>query len=233
METAHFARNEAAGMFGRTGFDSSFTRAAKQARGLSWLTSRIQIPETIELPTDRPVMIAANHSSLFDIVSSIIVLDHFGVPARLGVHARFFNAPIGGRLLHRIGCVPFSREVSDVAEQTMVDALADRQVCCLMPEGRVVRAEQRVNGVGEGRPGISRIARAAGAAIVPVGFAGADRAWPPGSAMLRLRSRHPVVTTLGAPIEFTGDDHDANVAELMGAISKLVAVGSAPVTGDR
>lgn len=226
MDTTHFARNEAEGVFRPTGFDSSFTRAASRARGLSWLTSRVQIPETIELPTDRPVIIAANHSSLFDIVSAIIVLDHFGVPARLGVHARFFNAPVGGRFLRRIGCVPFSREVSDVAEQTMVDALVDGQVCCLMPEGRVVRPDQRVNGVGPGRPGISRIARAAGAAVVPVGFHGADRAWPPGSARIRVRSRQPIVTTLGRPIEFQGDDHVANVAELMTAISGLVAEGT-------
>lgn len=223
METAHFGRDEASHMFTPTGFDRAFQRAARWSQHFSRLTSRVEIPTTIELPTDRPVMIAANHSSLFDIVSSIITLDKFGVPARLGVHARFVNNPIGGRFLRRIGCIPFSRELGDVAEQSMVEALDAGQVCCLMPEGRIVRPAERINGVGPGRPGISRIARASGAAVVPVGFAGADRAWPPGSAGIKVRSDHPIITTFGAPLIFDDDDHQANVAELMGTIADLVA----------
>ena len=110
----------------------------------------------------------------------------------------------------------------------MIEALEDGQLCCLMPEGRIVRSHQRVDGhVGQGRPGISRIARATGAAILPVGFVGADRVWPPGTAYPRPR-RPPVRAMIGEPFVFTDDDHRANADHVMVQISALVAKGSEP-----
>lgn len=228
METTHFGPSEAVGLFSPTGFDDYFERTARRAGRLARFATPVDLPATIELPTDRPVIVAANHSSLYDLVASLITVDHYGAQARLGVHARFFRFPGAGRFLRRLGCIPFSRELSDTAEQSMIKALIDGQMCCLMPEGRIIRRDERTNGVGNGRPGISRIARAAGAAVLPVGFAGSDRAWPPGTPLIRIRSSRPVVATIGSPFEFDGEDHEANAAELMARIAKLVAAGVKP-----
>lgn len=195
---------------------------------LSRLSSRIELPETVELPTDRPALIAANHSSLFDLIASLITLGHFGVVARIGVNSRFFEAPIAGGFLRRLGCIPFSRDDRDSAEDSMVEALESGQVCAIMPEGKIVRRDDQNGGVGVGRPGISRIARRAGAGIVPVGFSRSDLAWPPGSPFLRFGFRRPsVITRIGTPIELVSDDHDANAAQVMHAISELVLAGRA------
>ncbi len=211
-------------LFASTGTDDQFDRAVRWARRLSAVTSRLDLPPFIELPTDRPVIVAANHSSLFDLVASLITVGHYGGRARLGIHARYFERPGMGAGLRRIGSIPFSSERAAEAEETMVAALGQGQLCCLMPEGRIVRADQRVDGVvGQGRTGISRIARAADAAILPVGFAGADRAWRPGRALPRVGRRTPIRVRIGRPLVLDGADHRVNADAVMATISELVA----------
>lgn len=228
MDTRRFAREGAVGFFTPTGFEPFYWRSVRVSRFLSRLSSPIELPPTVELPVDRPALIAANHTSLFDLVASLVTLGNYGVVARIGVNSRFFEAPIAGGFLRRLGCIPFSRDDRSTAEDTMVDALEAGQVCAIMPEGKIVRAADKVAGVGAGRPGISRIARRAGAAIVPVGFSRSDLAWPPGSRFPRVGLRRPsVLARIGTPFELEGDDHDANAATVMGAIGELVLAGRA------
>ncbi|MEL7156973.1 MAG: lysophospholipid acyltransferase family protein [Actinomycetota bacterium] len=223
IDTRHVGPGEGGRLFRPTGFDEHFLRAAERSLRLSALTTRVALPPTLELPTDRPTIVAANHSSLFDLASSLITVAHFGATARMGVAARFFDRPLMGSFLNRIGCIPFSRDRGSEAESTMISSLEQGQMCCLMPEGRVVKAPDRVDGlVGQGRPGISRIARATGAAILPVGFSGADVAWKPGRPVPRIRNRRPVVVRTGRPFQFDGDDHEANADRVMAEIAALV-----------
>ena len=56
-----------------------------------------------------------------------------------------------------------------------------------MPEGRLVPPDESPGGVGQGRPGISRIARATGAKIVPVAIEGSEIVWPLGRALKLLK----------------------------------------------
>ena len=83
-----------------------------------------------------------------------------------------------------------------------------------------------MNGVGPGRPGVSRIARAAGAAVVPVGFAFANETWTPGTPLPKARfGKHKVIASIGKPIVFDDDDHIANAQLAMDAIGSLVMHG--------
>lgn len=175
-------------------------------------------------------MIAANHSSLYDLPAALVVLGHYGINARIGVNSRFFSNPVGGRFLHGIGCIPFSREDKDSAEQAMVGALLDGQSAAIMPEGRITRPRDQENGVGPARPGVSRIARRADAAILPVGFAFANETWRPGTPLPMPRlGRHEVVASIGPPVVFDGDDHIANAKHLMSVIGELVMQGRSTV----
>ena len=204
MQTRRFTAGGAESLYAPTGFERFYWRSVKGSRLLSRLSSRVDLPEDVELPVDRPALIAANHSSLFDLVASLITLGNYGVVARIGVNSRFFEAPVAGGFLRRLGCIPFSREDREAAEDSMVDALRAGQVCAMMPEGKIVRRVDQIGGVGPGRPGISRIARRSGAAVVPVGFTRSDLAWPPGSPFLRFGFRRPsVIAHIGAPIELT------------------------------
>ena len=226
MQTIDFGPGEARSIFSDIGPDRRFWAAVRGARAFSRLSSLVEMPKTIVLPTDRPSMIVANHSSLFDLIGALVVLGHFGIPARIGVNARFFSNPASGAFLNGIGCIPFAKGKSDEAEQAMVDALTAGQPTALMPEGRITRPEDQDNGVGPGRPGVSRIARRSGAAIIPVGFAFADETWAPGTPLPKARmGKHKVIASIGEPIVFDNDDHIANAGIVMDAIGDLVMHG--------
>ena len=221
-----FGKGEAKALFADTGFDKRHSLAIGVSHAVSRLSSHVELPEKIELPTDRPVLVAANHSSLFDLAVALIFIGNFGIHSRIGVNARFFKNPVLGAGFTGIGCIPFSKDDGGAAESQMVDALVAGQAAALMPEGRITRNEDQVNGVGQGRPGISRITRAANAAIVPVGIAFSNEAWQPGTVLPKPRfGRHTVVTSAGAPILFDSDDHIANANLLMDRIGELVIQG--------
>ena len=193
---------------------------------LSRASSVVEMPDSILLATDRPTIIVANHSSLFDLVAALVVLGNFGIPARIGVNARFFSNPAAGAILRGIGSIPFAKGQGDIAEQQMIDDLLAGKSTALMPEGRITRLEDQVNGVGPGRPGVSRIARASGATIVPVGFAFSDETWPPGTPLPKPRlGKHKVIASIGPPILLESDDHLANAQTVMDAIGTLVTHG--------
>lgn len=226
MHTGFFGKGEASGLFSSTGFNKKFDQAVRGARVLSRASSTIQMPDRIELPTDRPMIIAANHSSLFDLPASLIVLGNYGIPARIGVNSRFFVNPVAGRFLRGIGCIAFSKDDKGSAEDAMVEALTSGQPAAIMPEGRLTRPNDQVNGVGQGRPGVSRVALRADAAVVPIGFAFANETWTPGNPLPVPRlGRHKVIAKMGAPIAFDSDDHIANANLLMQRIGDLVVEG--------
>ncbi len=82
--------------------------------------------------------------------------------------------------------------------------------------------EEWSDGVGPGKVGASRIAVAAGAVVIPVGFRGTERVWPKGRAPKLQRPRPVVRLRLGDPIELPGDDHEANTALIMDGIRGAV-----------
>lgn len=221
-----FGRGEAKALFNETGFDKRYWAAVRGSRALCRMSSQVVLPDQIELATDRPIMVAANHSSLFDLVAALILLGNYGINARVGVNARFFSNPAGGAFLRGIGAIPFSKGDGGAAEDEMVKTLVARQSAAIMPEGRVSRPDDQVNGVGPGRPGVSRIARRAGAAILPVGFAFANETWAPGTPLPKPRmGRHKVIANVGPPVYFDTDDHIANANHLMEVIGGLVMTG--------
>jgi len=226
VHTDYFGKGEASTLFSSSGFERKYLAAVRGSKVLARLSSTVVLPDKVELATDRPVMIAANHSSLFDLAASLIVLGHYGIPARIGVNSRFFANPVAGAFLRGIGCIAFSKDDRQAAEDEMVDALKRGQPAALMPEGRITREADKVNGVGQGRPGVSRIARRADAAVMPVGFSFANEAWAPGTPLPRPRmGRHKVVARIGPPVLFSDDDHIANANHLMAVISGLVDEG--------
>lgn len=223
MKTIECGPGEARPLFAETGFDRKYWAAVRIARGLCRLTSRVDVPNSIQIPTDRPLIVAANHSSLFDLIASLVFLGHFGINARLAVNSRFFKNPVGGAVFRGIGCVPFSRDDRESAERTMIEALVANQAVAVMPEGRITRRDDQVDGVGPARPGISRIARCAGAAVLPVGFAHSDEAWKPGTPLPKPRlGRHRVVAVAGDLLVFDSDDHESNAALVMASIGNMV-----------
>jgi len=200
-----------------------FLTAGRWSERLIKPVARLDVPTSIRLIRDRPILFAGNHRSLFDVFATLAVLGRFQVSSRILIRADLVDSGATGVLLRRLGSIATSRTNREEAEDSAVEALQLGETVSLMPEGRLVPPEDRsATGVGPGRPGLSRIARRSGAAVVPVAFIGTDRIWPRGS-MPRLQLPRPAVKIrFGAPMEMTGDDDQANVDAFMTELGDLV-----------
>ncbi len=185
--------------------------------------ARLDVPDSIRLTGDRPILFAGNHRSLFDVFATLAVLGRFEVSSRILIRADLVDSGATGVLLRRLGSIATSRINRQAAEDTAVEALDKGQTVSLMPEGRLVPpGERSETGVGPGRPGLSRIARRSGAAVIPVAFVGTDRVWPRGSLPRMQWPRPEVKIRFGEPLEMTGDDDQANVDAFMTELGRLV-----------
>jgi 1-acyl-sn-glycerol-3-phosphate acyltransferase len=202
-----------------------FLRHGARMIKLCGLIARADLPETVEIPAERPVMFAANHRSFLDIVVALAVFGKLSVACRLQVRADIFDKPIIGGWVHRLRCIPTSRDVREQAEAMSLETLDSGSAVAVMPEGRLVPPEDRPGGVGQGRIGISRIAQQAGAVVIPVAIYGSDKIWPKGRPIpkLGLFRRRDLIVRLGPPLDFDHPDHQVNVDQLMNTIAAMLA----------
>ena len=206
-----------------TPYHNSFVRTGKAFTHLVRPAVKLDLPDVLTVPTSQPVLFAGNHRSLFDFIGAMVIFTKFGMSSRLLIRADLVNGRVGGPLFRSIGSIATSSATKEQAEDTAVEALLDGQLVSIMPEGRLIPPEERAEtGVGPARTGVSRIARRAGALVIPVGFAGSQEIWPRDGAP-RVRFPRPTVKIrTGEPLEFTGDDHQANADELMTHLGALV-----------
>lgn len=200
-----------------------FVTAGQWCTRLSAPLAKLDLPDTLRVPTNRPVLFAGNHRSFFDVVATLAIFARFDVSSRILIRADLVDSGFSGTLLRRLGSISTSAANRQEAEDIAVESLTSGQTVSMMPEGRLVaRDEWLDNGVGSARPGLSRIARRAGASVVPVAFVGTDKVWPRGKPPKLHRRRPTVMIRLGEPVEMVGDDDQANTDEFMGRLGALV-----------
>ncbi|MEM7274850.1 MAG: lysophospholipid acyltransferase family protein [Actinomycetota bacterium] len=206
-----------------TPYHANFVRAG---RGFARLVSpvvRLDLPDRLTVPTTRPVLFAGNHRSLFDFVATMAIFARFDMSSRLLIRADMVNGRFGGPLFRSIGSIATSSATREQAEQEAIAALLDGQLVSIMPEGRLIPAAERGDDpVGPARPGVSRIARQAGAVVIPVGFCGSEHVWPRDRYPRVRYPRRTVTIRLGEPLEVSGDDDQANTDEIMAHLGALV-----------
>ena len=118
---------------------------------------------------------------------------------------------------------PASKSTREEAENRAISLLGDGYSVAVMPEGRLVPEADRPEGVGQGRPGISRIASSANVHILPVGITGTEKVWPMRKAFpLFAVSRPTVKIRFGDPLKLHSADHIANVGIVMDRIKSLL-----------
>lgn len=185
--------------------------------------AKLDLPDRLTMPLHTPVLFAGNHRSFFDVVATMAIFSKFDVSSRILIRADLVDSGMSGAMLRRLGSIATSSELRQRAEDSAVEALTRGETVSMMPEGRLVPpAEFRDDGVGPARPGMSRIARRAGAVVVPVAFIGTDKVWPRGKSP-QPRLRPPTVTIrLGEPMEMVGSDDQANTDEFMVHLGALV-----------
>lgn len=209
--------------------DTEFTpyllRHGRRMHRFLRIICRVEFPERLDLPMDRPIIFVANHRSYLDILVAGALFSHFKLACRFQVQARMFDRRGLGAWLTKLGCIPTNKAVAQQAEDTSVDTLLAGHTVAIMPEGRLVPPSDRPTGVGPGRPGLSRIAARANAVVVPVACRGSAKVWPRGRPIpkLGLFRRRTVSVDFGDPIELTSDDHQDNVDRVMAEIAAILA----------
>ena len=201
----------------------SFRRSGKFMNIFSKIFSRHDFQTELELPRSSPIIFAANHRSFFDVIIAWAFFSLSGVNCHCLIRADLFSKPLMGAWLKKNGCIAASRKTKEQAELQAIEKLKAGYAVAIMPEGRLVPPEERPAGVGQGRPGISRIARATGATIVPVAITGSDSVWPIGKGFPIPRMKRPMIKVrFGAPFEFESDDDIKNANQVMQKIKNLL-----------
>ncbi len=184
--------------------------------------AKLDFPDTLGLVENRPMLFAGNHRSLFDMVATLAIFDRFGLSCRIMLRGDLMQKGPGAAFLHSIGCIPTSKEHRAEAEAEAIASLRRGELVAMMPEGRLIPPDQWVDGVGPPRPGVARIAREAGAVIVPVAFSGTEVLWPRGRPPQPRLPRPTVRLRVGPPLELSGEDDPTDAAVVMAAIAKLL-----------
>jgi len=180
----------------------------------------------VEIPTERGLIIVANHRSVMDILVGLAIFRRWDLTPRMFVNARFFAMPGVGLLLRLLRAIPASRETARAAIQTALGTLAQGGVIALAPEGRVPRAEDRMEGVSDLRSGVGRLAVEFGTPVIILGITNTDIVWPLDSRLPRIRIcrvSRPVVKVEVALLDIAQGSAVAQVmAQLRDLLSQMI-----------
>ncbi len=180
---------------------------------------------------DGPIIVIANHTSLFDGLLLAYVARRLGRTLRMLATAGVFRIPVAGRLARAVGFIPVDRRGPDPATalEPAVAALAAGEAVGMFPEGRITR--RRGHWPERARTGMVRLALRSGAPIVPVAMVGAHRVIPRrrvvSRVMLNALLRPEVAVVVGTRIDVTalvsGDaDAEADADELRHATDQVM-----------
>lgn len=172
---------------------------------------------------DMPVVMVANHRSLFDVFVAVEALDRYGEPARCLVRKRYMDQAGVGHALRAVDCIPAGDGSGESIAEAVETLEAGRSVA-VMAEGRINKPDQRqADGMGEFRPGFVAIARKVDAPILPIGITGTDQVWPRGSwPRLRFWRRPTVDVRLGPQIEIGDASDEEVIATVRAAVAGLL-----------
>lgn len=141
-------------------------------RPLLRLRFRPRVSGRAHVPAAGPVLLASNHLSGLD---TILIPSFSPRKVQFLAKASLFESRIGGWFFRQIGAIPVHREASSAA-QSALDAgrevLAAGNVFAVFPEG----SRSRDGRLYRGRGGAAWLALETGAAVVPVGLVGTNRA---------------------------------------------------------
>ena len=163
--------------------------------GLAGFT-RVRVEGALdEIPRTGPLIVAANHASNLDaVVLGSTLMPRFGRRWQWLGKRELFDWPLLGWIARNGGVHAIDRSGADVdAFRIAKRILDDGHVLFVFPEG--TRSHDGL--LGEGRDGVSVLALRSGAAIVPVGLAGAYERWPRGQTLPHPGGR--VTVRVGPP----------------------------------
>ena len=188
--------------------------------------ARFDVQGLEHIPDRGPVVLASNHRSYFDVAALAVVAARIGRPVRFLGKRELFDAPIIGWVARSLGGIPVDREGSArSALERAASALRAGEVVLVLPQGTIPRGEDFFRPVLTGKTGAVRLARQAGAPLVPIGLWGTEVVWPRSSRVPDLSGLlHPprVTVRVGAPVDLGSLSAEEGTTVLMRAITGLL-----------
>ncbi|MDF3069556.1 MAG: putative phospholipid/glycerol acyltransferase [Polyangiaceae bacterium] len=170
---------------------------------LAHVVYKLEIQGRDRIPKVGAAVLVCNHVTFVD---WLILSAATQRPIRFVMHYEFLALPLTGRLFRDAKVIPIASakenpEVLEAAFGSIREALAEGELVCIFPEGRLTRDGR----LSPFRRGIERIVEGAPVPVIPLGLHGLWGSWFSryGKGPLRRRFGHlrqPVSLMVGAPL---------------------------------
>jgi 1-acyl-sn-glycerol-3-phosphate acyltransferase len=163
-------------------------------------------------------ILPCNHRSVFDFPHAVMALVAFGKYGRIMIASEFWDQPAYAWAIKAIDAIPVYR-ISDPqgSFDAAIAALKDGDNVCIMPEGGLHWEPDSPLALGRFKSGVSRLAVAAEAPVLPIAMVGGERVWVKRSKFPRLnplRRKVILLRVADEPLWLSGDDHRANAEKV-------------------
>jgi len=173
-------------------------------------------------PINEPTILTANHRSLADLFLAASLFHIWKWPVRPLVAGSYFEKPVIGLLLKRLGAIPVTgSDAIDVAKEVLSSGIS----VAVMPEGRVVRPEEwEPTGVGTPRIGVARLAIETKCPVLLIGVAGTEALWPRGRFLPKFTpwKRTKTFVRLKSHGTVGGSDPESVLTEIWSGVKEMV-----------
>lgn len=160
-----------------------------------YLFWRVDVAGREHVPSEGPVILAANHQSFCDsFFLPLVVRRRVTYVAK----AEYFDDWKTAWFFRAVGQIPMNRGGGDKSQRALDTAarvLEGGGVLGIYPEG-TRSPDIRLH---KGHTGVARLALGCGVSVIPVGIIGTRKVQPPGRRM--MRAFHPVTLRFGPPID--------------------------------
>lgn len=190
--------------------------------------ARFSFEGVSNIPSQGPVIIAANHRSYFDPLALALLLARAGRNGRFLAKKEVVNAPVVGQIVKAFGTISVDRGSGSAQPlDQAAEALAAGEVIVILPQGTIPRGDAFFDPQLVGRPGVARLAAMSGAPVIPVGLWGTERVWPRNAKvpnMANIASPPLVSAKAGKPVKLKNARKSlgADTEKVMEAISGLL-----------
>lgn len=176
---------------------------ARILRPLLFAVTRPRWSGAQNVPRDTGCVVAANHVTMVDPVTTAHFLYDNGFAGRILAKESLFRVPVLGAVLRSAGMVPVHRGTARAADSLRgaVEAVRAGECVVVFPEGTLTRDPDMWPMAG--KTGVARIALETRAPVVPVAQWGTHRLLARYGKVLKPVPRKPVTVVAGAPVDLS------------------------------